>query len=90
MFGGDWNAEELMQLLEGLEQFGYGNWTDVACFVDTKNAYECRTAANQYFVNGEHLTYFEYLSIISYQQFCHKSQRNCNRTLYFRESRILL
>jgi len=52
MFGGDWNAEELMQLLEGLEQFGYGNWTDVACFVDTKNAYECRTAANQYFVNG--------------------------------------
>ena len=61
MFGGDWNAEELMQLLEGLEQFGYGNWTDVACFVDTKNAYECRTAANQYFVNGEHLTHYEYL-----------------------------
>ena len=58
MFGGDWNAEELMQLLEGLEQFGYGNWTDVACFVDTKNAYECRTAANQYFVNGEHLFIF--------------------------------
>ena len=52
MLGGDWNLDELVQLLEGLEQFGYGNWTDVACYVDTKNPVECRTAANQYFVNG--------------------------------------
>jgi len=52
MLGGEWNQDELVQLLEGLEQFGYGNWTDVACYVDTKNPTECRNAANQYFVNG--------------------------------------
>lgn len=53
MLGGEWNQDELVQLLEGLEQFGYGNWTDVACYVDTKNPTECRNAANQYFVNGK-------------------------------------
>ena len=55
MLGGDWNQDELVQLLEGLEQFGYGNWTDVACYVDTKNPTECRNAANQYFVNGKYV-----------------------------------
>ena len=28
--GNDWSAKELLQLLEGLEQFGHGNWNDVA------------------------------------------------------------
>ena len=26
----DWTAKELVQLLDGLEQFGYGNWNDVS------------------------------------------------------------
>jgi len=47
-----WNAAELFQLLEGLEQFGYGNWNDVSRYVDTKGATECRDAVNQNFVIG--------------------------------------
>ena len=67
MLGGEWNQDELVQLLEGLEQFGYGNWTDVACYVDTKNPTECRNAANQYFVNGkkEFMLYIPIITIYS-------------------------
>ena len=25
-----WSAKEFVQLLDGLEQFGYGNWNDVS------------------------------------------------------------
>ena len=25
-----WTAKEFVQLLDGLEQFGYGNWNDVS------------------------------------------------------------
>ncbi|XP_023320922.1 transcriptional adapter 2-beta isoform X2 [Eurytemora carolleeae] len=49
---GDWNAGELFQLLEGIEQFGYGNWNDVSRDVGTKGPTECRDAVNQSFVDG--------------------------------------
>jgi len=49
---GNWNSQELFQLLEGLEQFGYGNWDDVSRYVDTKGPNECREAVNSHFVNG--------------------------------------
>ena len=29
----NWSAKELVQLMDGLEQFGYGNWNDVSRFV---------------------------------------------------------
>ena len=32
--GNDWSAKELVQLLDGLEQFGYGNWNDVSRYTD--------------------------------------------------------
>ena len=28
--GNDWSAKEFVKLLDGLEQFGYGNWNDVS------------------------------------------------------------
>jgi len=52
ILNGDWSASELLELLEGLEQFGYGNWNDVSRYVDTKGPSECRDAVNQYFVHG--------------------------------------
>lgn len=47
-----WAARELVQLLDGLEQFGHGNWADVARYVETKGAVECREAVNTLFVTG--------------------------------------
>jgi len=48
----DWSGKELIQLLEGLEQFGHGNWNDVARYVETKEPNECKEAVNNMFVEG--------------------------------------
>jgi len=56
-----WSAKEFVQLLDGLEQFGYGNWNDVSRYVETKTAGDCRDAVNNIFVSGPigSLTYKE-------------------------------
>lgn len=33
-----WSAREDYQLLDAIEQFGYGNWEDVAKHVETRDA----------------------------------------------------
>jgi len=50
--GNDWTAKELVQLLDGLEQFGHGNWNDVSRYVETKGPTDCRDAVNNMFVSG--------------------------------------
>lgn len=52
LLGSSWTARELVQLLDGLEQFGHGNWNDVARYVETKGPAECREAVNNHFVTG--------------------------------------
>jgi len=52
LLGSTWTAKELVQLLDGLEQFGHGNWNDVARYVETKGPVECREAVNSIFVEG--------------------------------------
>lgn len=37
----DWNADEEILLLEGIEMYGLGNWTEVAEHVGTKNKEQC-------------------------------------------------
>ncbi|XP_077222100.1 transcriptional adapter ADA2-like [Tasmannia lanceolata] len=37
----DWNADEEMLLLEGIEMYGLENWTEVAEHVGTKNKAQC-------------------------------------------------
>ena len=43
--GNDWSAKEFVKLLDGLEQFGYGNWNDVSRYRDqsmkTRLHHEC-------------------------------------------------
>lgn len=36
--GGNWIAREDYQLLDAIEQFGYGNWEDVAKHVETRDS----------------------------------------------------
>ena len=58
----NWSAKELVKLLDGLEQFGYGNWNDVSKYVaSNKSALECRDAVNNILVSGPigSLTYNE-------------------------------
>ncbi|GMY38129.1 transcriptional adapter ADA2-like isoform X2 [Fagus crenata] len=37
----DWNADEEMLLLEGIEMYGFGNWAEVAEHVGTKRKSQC-------------------------------------------------
>ncbi|XP_072951304.1 transcriptional adapter ADA2 isoform X2 [Typha angustifolia] len=37
----DWNADEEILLLEGIEMYGLGNWTEVADHVGTKSKEQC-------------------------------------------------
>lgn len=41
LFSKTWGAEEELLLLEGIEMFGLGNWTDVAEHVGTKKPIQC-------------------------------------------------
>ncbi|VDP87804.1 unnamed protein product [Echinostoma caproni] len=49
---GDWNAQEELQLLEALEQYGVGNWEDVAFKVETKTPQECKRHYSDYYLSG--------------------------------------
>ncbi|TPP63993.1 Transcriptional adaptor 2 (Ada2) [Fasciola gigantica] len=48
----DWNAQEELQLLEALEQYGVGNWEDVAFKVETKTPQECMQHYSNYYLSG--------------------------------------
>ncbi|CAN6701817.1 unnamed protein product [Malus baccata var. baccata] len=37
----DWNVDEEMLLLEGIEMYGFGNWTEVSEHVGTKTRQQC-------------------------------------------------
>ncbi|KAF8414247.1 hypothetical protein HHK36_002247 [Tetracentron sinense] len=41
LFCPDWNADEEMLLLEGIEMYGLGNWAEVAEHVGTKSKLQC-------------------------------------------------
>jgi len=54
LLGSNWTCKELVQLLDGIEQFGHGNWADVSRYVASPNKgpAECREAVNNFFVSS--------------------------------------
>lgn len=48
----DWNADEEILLLEGLEMYGLGNWAEVAEHVGTKNKEQCITHYRSVYLNS--------------------------------------
>ncbi|CAA0837045.1 Transcriptional adapter ADA2b [Striga hermonthica] len=48
----DWNADEEMLLLEGLEMYGLGNWNEVAEHVGTKNKSQCIDHYDKIYMNS--------------------------------------
>ncbi|RYR06455.1 hypothetical protein Ahy_B05g073791 isoform B [Arachis hypogaea] len=48
----DWNADEEMLLLEGIEMYGFGNWNEVAEYVGTKSKSQCIDHYNAIYMNS--------------------------------------
>ncbi|KAF2309933.1 hypothetical protein GH714_005673 [Hevea brasiliensis] len=48
----DWNADEEILLLEGIEMYGFGNWTEVAEHVGTKSKLQCIDHYNAVYMNS--------------------------------------
>ncbi|KAL8150968.1 hypothetical protein V2J09_020776 [Rumex salicifolius] len=52
LFCPDWNADEEILLLEGIEMYGLGNWAEVAEHVGTKSKSECINHYNAIYMNS--------------------------------------
>ncbi|KAL1567552.1 transcriptional adapter ADA2-like isoform X2 [Salvia divinorum] len=48
----DWNADEEMLLLEGIEMYGLANWSEVAEHVGTKSRSQCIEHYNRVYMNS--------------------------------------
>ncbi|XP_022733546.1 transcriptional adapter ADA2a-like isoform X2 [Durio zibethinus] len=48
----EWNADEEILLLEGIEMYGFGNWTEVAEHVGTKSKSQCIDHYNAIYMNS--------------------------------------
>ncbi|KAM5580387.1 transcriptional adapter ADA2 [Rosa sericea] len=48
----DWNADEEMLLLEGIEMYGFGNWTEVSEHVGTRRRQQCIDHYNAIYLNS--------------------------------------
>ncbi|XP_057470841.1 transcriptional adapter ADA2b-like isoform X1 [Actinidia eriantha] len=48
----DWNADEEILLLEGIEMYGMGNWTEIAEHVGTKSKEQCIQHYNTTYMNS--------------------------------------
>ncbi|XP_073148495.1 transcriptional adapter ADA2 isoform X2 [Henckelia pumila] len=48
----EWNADEEILLLEGIEMYGLGNWTEVAEHVGTKSRSQCTEHYDEIYMNS--------------------------------------
>ncbi|KAJ1668841.1 Transcriptional adapter ada2 [Coemansia sp. RSA 1813] len=53
VFTEDWSADEELFLIDGLRQFGMGNWKDAAEYVGTKTKEECERHYNDVYVSSD-------------------------------------
>ena len=49
---GDWNVKEDMRLLDAVEMFGFGNWKDIAKYVESKSDLQVKERYIKCFING--------------------------------------
>ena len=47
-----WNARDEMRLLDAVEQYGYGNWKDIANHIETKTAEEAKEEYLRNYIHG--------------------------------------
>ncbi|CAA6657304.1 unnamed protein product [Spirodela intermedia] len=52
LFSPEWNADEEILLLEGIEMYGLGNWAEVAEHVGTKSKGQCIDHYTAYYLNS--------------------------------------
>ena len=53
IFDNEWGADEELLLIEGAENFGIGNWQDIADHVGSKSRDECEAHYLQVYVNSQ-------------------------------------
>ena len=53
IFDADWGADEELLLIEGADNFGIGNWQDIADHVGSKTREECEAHYLQVYVSSE-------------------------------------
>eukprot|EP00457_Paulinella_chromatophora_P005684 gb/GEZN01005701.1/.p1 GENE.gb/GEZN01005701.1/~~gb/GEZN01005701.1/.p1 ORF type:complete len:533 (-),score=102.82 gb/GEZN01005701.1/:165-1715(-) len=53
IFDPDWGADEELLLLEAIEMYGLGNWSDVAAHVDTKSKIQCEQHYNDVYLSSD-------------------------------------
>lgn len=51
----DWNAKQELELLDVIQQCGFGNWTDVERRIQGKSAEECRMHYLQHYIDNQTL-----------------------------------
>ncbi len=47
-----WNAREEMRLLDAVEQYGYGNWKDIARHIETKTPEQAKEEYIRHYIHG--------------------------------------
>lgn len=47
LYDAEWSADEELLLLEGIDQFGLGNWAEIALHVGSKNKLKCEAHYNE-------------------------------------------
>lgn len=52
LFSSKWTAQEEKLLLDSILRFGYGNWEEIAKFMETKSADECEKHYLRYYVDS--------------------------------------
>ncbi|KAI9207154.1 uncharacterized protein BJ171DRAFT_292331 [Polychytrium aggregatum] len=52
IFDDEWDAEEELMLVEGLELFGLGNWDQISEHIGTKNKLECAKHYNEIYIQS--------------------------------------
>eukprot|EP00808_Paulinella_micropora_P024718 g29535.t1 len=53
IFDPEWGADEELLLLEAIEMYGLGNWSDVAAHVDTKSKVQCEQHYNDVYLSSD-------------------------------------
>lgn len=52
IFSNNWTYEDEINLLTGIEQFGFDNWEPISSFVETKTVLECICHYHTFYLNG--------------------------------------
>ncbi|TNN10343.1 Transcriptional adapter 2-beta, partial [Schistosoma japonicum] len=51
-WGGRWLLAEELKLLDGLDNYGYGNWNEISAYLQSHSPIDCRDHYNRFYMSG--------------------------------------